>query len=63
MELTEIDKDCLDELREEYPEAKIPTDDVVRDVLSKMKRGDEVEIDDLIIKIWETVDIVQMEIC
>jgi hypothetical protein len=62
MKFTEDDKRYLDKLRTEYPNRDIPTDDVVRNSLSKMKsNGSEVVIDDLIIRTWD--GIIEMELC
>jgi len=62
MKFTEDDKRYLDKLRTEYPNRDIPTDEVVENTLSKMKRnGSEVVIDDLIIRTWD--GIIEMELC
>jgi hypothetical protein len=62
MKFTEDEKRYLDKLREQYPKRKIPTDEVVKGALSKMKRdGSEVVIYDLIIRTWD--GIIEMELC
>jgi hypothetical protein len=62
MKFTEYEKMLLDKLRRNYPNRDIPTDDVVRNSLSKMKsNGSEVVIDDLIIRTWD--GIIEMELC
>jgi hypothetical protein len=60
MKFTEDEKRYLDKLRRNYPKRDIPTDEVVKNALSKMKRdGSEVVIDDLIIRTWD--GIIEME--
>jgi len=60
MKFTEYEKMLLNKLRRNYPNRDIPTDDVVENALSKMKRdGSEVVIDDLIIRTWD--GIIEME--
>ena len=60
MKFTEDEKRYLDKLRRNYPKRDIPTDEVVKNTLSKMKRdGSEVVIDDLIIRTWD--GIIEME--
>ena len=60
MKFTEDEKRYLDKLRRNYPKRDIPTDEVVKNALSKMKRyGSEVVIDDLVIRTWD--GIIQME--
>ena len=60
MKFTEDEKRYLDKLRRNYPNRDIPTDDVVKNALSKMKRdGSEVVIDDLCIRTWD--GIIEME--
>ena len=60
MKFTEDEKKYLDKLRRNYPKCDIPTDEVVKNALSKMKRdGSEVVIDDLIIRTWD--GIIEME--
>jgi hypothetical protein len=62
MKFTEDEKRYLDKLRRNYPNRDIPTDEVVINALSKMKRdGSEVEIDDLIIRTWD--GIIEMTLC
>lgn len=61
MKFTEDKKRYLDKLRRNYPNRDIPTDDVVENALSKMRRdGSEIVIDDLIIRTWD--GIVEMEL-
>ena len=61
MIFTEDEKRYLDKLRRDYPNRDIPTDEVVKDSLSKMKRnGSEVLIGDLCIRTWD--GIIEMEL-
>jgi hypothetical protein len=60
MKFTEDEKRYLDKLRRNYPNRVIPTDEIVKNALSKMRRDDEIVIDDLVIRTWD--GIVEMEI-
>jgi hypothetical protein len=61
MKFTEDEKRYLDKLRRNYPNRVIPTDEIVKNALSKMRRdGSEIVIDDLIIRTWD--GIVEMEV-
>lgn len=56
MKFTDSEKRYLDKLRSNYPNRDIPTDEVVINAISKMKRdGSEVVIDDLCIRTWDGI--------
>lgn len=56
MIFTDVEKRYLDKLRRNYPNRDIPTDDVVKNALSKMKNnGSESVIDDLCIRTWDGI--------
>ncbi len=61
MIFTENEKRYLDKLRRNYPNRNIPTDDIIKDIISKMKMdGSEKVINDLIIRTWD--GILEMEL-